>query len=377
MPKHLNGLYILIILMISISCKKSPSVINPIISTSTTTTTSVSDNPFPNSKLLGELTMATNDISGVGCMNKLFFAGYGGFNNQSKRMITVVDIFDLSNNTKESHNLSIGRKFIAVAATDSKVFFAGGWDNESVMNRIDIYDIPTNTWSTAELSIGRFNIGVAIWGNKIYFAGGTMTNELATSRIDIYDASTNSWSTAEMPWAGTNISTAVIGNKIIFAIGVKGTNIPHAQVYNTATNTWSIIFQPTRKQETTLDVLYDNVYFIGYSSVNNKDMTIIDVYNISTGKWETHAINQFKTKVQMAVSNSKIAFIGGILVKDGKGSRVMDIYNSVTGLWYTQSLSTDIVDETIISYNNKVYSAGGKINDGAKEINSVFVFDLN
>ena len=58
-------------------------------------------------------------------MNKLFFAGYGGFNNQSKRMITVVDIFDLSNNTKESHNLSIGRKFIAVAATDSKVFFAG------------------------------------------------------------------------------------------------------------------------------------------------------------------------------------------------------------------------------------------------------------
>ena len=232
--------------------------------------------------------------------NKIFFAG--GYNDYSLR--ATVDIYDLSTNSWSITQLSQARWGIAGGVIDNKVFFdggfiwvslGGGYYNPQLLGTVDVYDAASNSWSTASLSAPRYNIFPATTvEHKIFFAGGNcdLLMDCASNRIDIYDAATNTWSYEDyIPqtswwvlfsgigagnknywvtgdyWEGGKLveirdeithTTSYVclsgtlygspvrnGNKLIFPVSsipmwTQGFRLTHFDVYDLATNIWSI-----------------------------------------------------------------------------------------------------------------------------------------
>ncbi len=192
-------------------------------------------------------------VTATAAGNKVLFAG--GFRSYTRDdepydFLGIVDIYNLSTNTWSIAQLSEARAGMATAIVGNKVFFAGGYstnyaggffNNASYAtiysNRVDIYDATNNTWSTANLSEGRYGIQAVTIGNKIMFAGGYSKN-LYSDKVDIYDAATNTWTSASLSQPRVVSSTATVGNKVLFFTGYP----PRANVidiYDAATNTWS------------------------------------------------------------------------------------------------------------------------------------------
>ena len=257
--------------------------------------------------------------------NKIFFAG--GWNNNG----SVVDIYDVSANTWSTGQSSHARTGAMAGSINNKVLFAGGANIPDLFASVDIYEAATNSWSTASLSEPRYspqNFAYSapnppIIGQKIFFAVGQYCwiQDCPSNRIDIYDAAANTWSYEDyMPhvpgtylfsgiasgnknywvtgdyWQGGNLveirdeithaisyeclSGVLFGhpvkndNKLIFPVSISsmGTtsyNLTHFDVYDLATNSWSISKLPSPVSYHQLITVNNEIYEMGGYSVNN------------------------------------------------------------------------------------------------------------
>jgi N-acetylneuraminic acid mutarotase len=307
----------------------------------------------------------------VVCTNKLLFAG-GFVGLQGIR--DDVNIYDPQTNLVSTAKLSLPRNAITATSLNDVAFFAGGETNLnnvlSPSSRIDIYDLQTNTWSIAELSIPRSGIASGAVGNKVFFAGGKLSSGNVSDRIDIYDMDSKTWSTTKLSEARSNILSAVIGNKILFVGGFTGSVYSNtADVFDLKTNSWSTTKLTYPLSFGDAAILKNKIYFTGGGSV-------VQVYDNLLNTFSTLTLSESKNNIAIGVSNDKIAFIGGTTGYNDDISKRIEVYDPATNAWSYLDMEYDLAGESILSYNNFIFSAGGAINSWAFTIPGIFKFSL-
>lgn len=314
--------------------------------------------------------------------------------------------------------LSTARAGLATASAGSKILFAGGWEPGAHSTRVDIYDTITRIWSTAELSEAlRDGMVAASVGSKIFFAGGGDNDWFdMTSRIDIYDASTNSWSTAELSEPRKYLAAATAGNKVFFAGGGNWGNMltgsSAVDIYDNSTNTWTKANLSVGRYELTATAAGNKIYFAGGLENMYVGSNRIDIYDLATNTWSTSLLHEVKASPGSIAVNNKIFWAAGantpyqsgyhysnqVEIRDLttgvstfdcitpkaqfqtviKGDNIVffttwqadpnnnkfDIYNTTTNTWSVGMLPVNINGAAIISVNNTIYVAGGRINGG-------------
>lgn len=194
--------------------------------------------------------------------------------------------------------LSQPREMISIASAGNKILFAGGYLASSGIpekSRVDIYDLSNNTWSTAELSEGRYDMGVAVHQNKIFFAGGFKHTPsqvaLPTARIDIYNTSTNSWTIDSLTIARPPIGASV-EDKVIFAGGGIWDASPAADIYNTTSNLWFTTTLNAGRKIYSATTMGSKAFFAGGEYPNDGLTNKIDIYDASLEAWTTSSFSR-------------------------------------------------------------------------------------
>lgn len=212
----------------------------------------------------------------------------------------------------------------------------------------EAYDPVSNTWSTkSSMPTNRSEVQVSSLNGKIYVMGGRTAGASSTvNTTEVYDPTSNSWTTgAEMPYPVTLAATAAIDNNI-YVIGGQDEfysgpdlNIAITQIYNVATNTWSI----------------------GQS--------------ISQGGWQ--ATGTATTGVNAPM---KVYVIGGLDPKSDGPVTANEIYDPNTNSWTSGApfpTTHDYVTNTLaaVNLNDSIYAFGGisQANEGFYEITEQYI----
>lgn len=231
---------------------------------------------------VAHLSTAGNGIVAATVGNKVFFAGGdGGFSGNPDRSSTV-DIYDLISNTWSTASLgSEGKEGgHSAVAVNNKLYISGGgaWSsnfgNWFCTKRIDIYDNTTNSWSTSSLDEGKLlHAGIAVNG-KIYWAGGyTGSNPtiINSCSVEIKDINTGSVSiqqlSAPLTWSSTEGQAAVAKDGKIIFMGYHQPVTNKFDIYDIATNSWSIGILPFTIDAASI-ISINNTVFVAGGFVN-------------------------------------------------------------------------------------------------------------
>ncbi|KAA9040849.1 hypothetical protein FW778_02065 [Ginsengibacter hankyongi] len=274
-----------------------------------------------NSWTTAELSQAREGLTTAVLGNKIFFAGnYDLAEDGVSHGSSHVDIYDAISDTWTTAELSYARGEMSGAVAGNKVLFAGGFNSgngiaNSYPGTVDIYDVLNNSWSQSYLT-GRpagttLGIAATVIGNKIYFAGGyDPFFGRSTSKINVYDASKNTWSTSDLSIVRGYMASIAVGNKNYWAGGYNTTNetdeVVEIRDMNSGSSTFNCLFQPNAFFSA---VLKDNkiVFFTGDGAEKNK----FDVYDIATNTWSIGVLPQSITRAAIISVNNTIYVAGG------------------------------------------------------------------
>jgi N-acetylneuraminic acid mutarotase len=167
-----------------------------------------------------------------------------------------VDIYDLNANTWSTSLLSEEKMYFTAVTANNKIYFAGGETHGTptcngspfyASGRIDIYDNATNTWSTSFMQEGKVGFAAIEVAGKIYWAGGSTGNGCTYHEscvVEIKDAITGNSSiqqlSAPASWDNDEGQNAVVKNGKIVFMGDHQPDTNKFDIYDIATNSWSI-----------------------------------------------------------------------------------------------------------------------------------------
>ena len=266
----------------------------------------------------------------------------------------------LSANLVPFGTLSQARYGMGVGAGAGKIVFAGGYTT----TRVDIYDVNTQSWSTAELSEPRALVCVAAVGNKIFFAGGgyydppndRFSEWFSVYVMDIYDVTANAWSVVELPYGATYNQSAVVDNKIFFSDGYSNT----IHIYDLNIQSWSTTQLSDGRRDFSMVAANNKVYFAGGStySVSNNDLISvpsnrIDIYDNATNTWSVSSLAEAKSHTAGIAAAGKVYFAGGYNSNTNSTSCSVDIIDANTGAQSVQYLSGPSTGR-MATMNNKI-----------------------
>lgn len=264
---------------------------------------------------------------------KAMFAG--GLRSTSGASFTrTVDIYDGADgvtNRWSTALLSEGRGTLAAASVGTKALFAGGhryrfgigWE---YLDTVDIYDDTDGSWSTAQLSSNRSKIGAATAGTKALFAGGGSSGSTYWDVVDIYDDADGSWSTGALSQAREYITGISVGNKALFAGGRyydSGTVYSDVvDIYDATSDTWSAATLTQGRYLMAAASLGPYALFAG-GQIQGSSSDVIDVYDSRTGQWSTLELSLARSGLAGTTVGDYAIFAGG----SGAGSDgEVDIY---------------------------------------------------
>ncbi|HEU5164245.1 MAG TPA: hypothetical protein VFU29_01825 [Chitinophagaceae bacterium] len=250
--------------------------------------------------------------------NKIFFAGGDTINWDADDgwPVDSVDIYDATTNTWTVSHLSCAGYNIAAVAVGNKVLFAGGnpgYLSESGIYRgkqVDIFDVLNNTRSNATLTESKDRIAATTLNNKIFFAGGS-----GSKKIEIFDNATGSWSLDTMHEGKSFHGSIALDNKIFWAGGsdLLGNESRLVEIRNVITGSSSIqyLFDPARWENCLGQniLLKDNKIIFLRASGNSRDK--FDIYNIATNTWSIGLLPQAIPNFSSFISVNNTIYVAG------------------------------------------------------------------
>ncbi|MDI6841071.1 MAG: kelch repeat-containing protein [bacterium] len=151
-------------------------------------------------------------------IEKIYVIGGWAGNNPP---VAANEEYDPSTNTWTTKTpLPTPRQYLAVVATETRIYAVGGWDYSSMSRANEEYDPETNTWSIkADMPTARGNLGAATVMGKVYAIGGFSHSTPFETANEEYNPETDTWSTkAPMPTGRQHVAVVAVG-KNIYAIG--------------------------------------------------------------------------------------------------------------------------------------------------------------
>jgi N-acetylneuraminic acid mutarotase len=326
--------------------------------------------PLVNAQLkpIGTLSQTRTDVAVASAGNKILFAG-GLIPGTPSSFSSRVDIFDITTNSWTTAELSQARFGVIPAVHGNKIFFAGGYGSGYGSSRVDIYDAIVDTWTTADLRDARGEMGGAAAGNKVLFGGGfnwgNVTTDPFPTIVDIYDASNNSWSSSSLtdrPAGVTSgIAATAIGNKIYLAGGYdlfENRATSKINIYDASNNTWSTSDLSIARGNMASIAVGNKNYWAGGSSKTEFANEMVEIRDMNSGSSTFDCLFQPNATFSAVLKYNKIVFFTGYGAEKNK----FDIYDIATNTWSVGVLPQSITAAAIISVNNTVYVAGGKVN---------------
>jgi hypothetical protein len=336
----------------------------------------------------GTLSQARKGMAVASAGNKIVFAGGQTASGVSNR----VDILDLNTNQWSNATLSEARTNVATAVLGSKIFFAGGFFSSSngyvliKSGLIDIYDTQTDSWTSVQLGsiygvTGRYGYGEQLFGaaanGKVVFASNGDYNAY------IYDGTSNKWSISDAlypydPLGGSpiysGIAATAIGDKIYFAgsswMDNSQTGLPSwvegtIHIFNTQTNNWTTSHLQSEPRGWMAGIAVGNTNYWaggferpgGLNGVPSMSSNV-EMRDMTTGQSTSACLFQPNAKFSAVQKNNSIIFFTGA----GQRKDKFDIYNLDSKTWLIGVLPQSIESAAIISVNNTIYVAGGKVN---------------
>ena len=320
---------------------------------------------------LGNLSIGRTNIVTAATNNKILFAGgYSYIMDGTGIPMRRIDIYDINSNswsTKDLFEYPTWRADMGIAASNNKIFLAGGgfWGDDIYTNRVDIYNTSEDSWSADTLSEYVTGAAGVSAGNKVFFAGGFGFNNgyYWSNKVDIYDITTNTWTKNTLSERRGYISAVHAGNKIYFAGGQKndGNFLPSDRIdeYDLLTNSWSTSSLQEARAGMGVISFGNKVFFAGGQTPFGPSGKV-EIRDIVTGLTSISCINP-RGGLSAVLKDDKIVFFTGSGGDPGDGVH-FEIYNLTTDTWYTAVLDKSITHAAIISVNNVIYVAGGFVN---------------
>ena len=268
--------------------------------------------------------------------------------------------------------LSQARRAPASASVGGKVYFAGGESAGTALDVVDVYDEATGLWTLeSPLSVPRTFLAGAAVDHLVLFAGGTLDGVTETAVVDVLDTQTGTWSTATLSQARFWLSATTVGNKVMFAGGVTGglgsSSAPSAvvDVYDAAVGppssplAWSTTTLSVPRGDVAAVTVGDLALFAGGGD-SAGGLATVDVYDDSTGSWSVTSLSQARIVGQMATAavGTRAYFCGG-RIAGSTMSAVVDVYDASSGLWSVESLSVARGHLAAAAVGNSLLCAGG------------------
>jgi N-acetylneuraminic acid mutarotase len=186
-------------------------------------------------------------------------------------------------------------------------------------------------------------------GGKLYLLGGFGGG--SEGRVQIYNPATNTWSLgANMPFAAGSSASAVINGEIFVAGGIINDTTNLAAAYNPATNTWRTVASMPRGLNHTASATNGSKLYVfggrtGGNVVSNGEDTV-QVYDPATNTWTSNVtgaplapLPQARGGMGKAVFMDGEFYVIGGETLNGPGATSqfvynrVDIYNPITNTW--------------------------------------------
>jgi hypothetical protein len=259
--------------------------------------------------------------------------------------------------------------------------------NNTTSEPVNIYHPLTNTWTLDALSIPRNNIGVGSVDNKIFFAGGggpvlgipydIINNPLnasdLTSQIDVFNTITNTWSVLHLSEAKARVAVGSAGHVIAFSSGVLAgaffsTNI---DIYDNASNSWSVAQGLNSYGQAGAGAGNKIVFFGGGTSIAGVVDTRAQIYDVVSKTWTTEYLDYGAKDMAGAGACNTIIFAGGVN-QDNDPTDLVAIYDVIGDTWSIAHLSTTRGEGVFAAaLGNKIFIGGGT------NVQTVDVYDAN
>ncbi len=308
--------------------------------------------------------------------SKAYFAGgqLCGTNSFSSK----VEIYDAAMDTWDPpQELSVGRALIAAAATENKVLFAGGaifnWPASKLLSEVDILDVSACEWTVEHLSVPRMTSAVSK-GDIVLFAGGISEIIPATkftNIVDIYDAQTGTWTIDSLSEARDARAAVVVGDLAMFAGGYNGQTVSNTvDIYHFSTGEWTMDTLSLARGFLAATASGNKAYFAGGVTRENLSSDIVDVYDSKTGEWSVEHLwfpRSFLGNTNSTTVFDRAFFINGGLLNLNNlswsiGYDIVDNYSQENG-WGVFFLTRHKVNHTVVGIESgeigQVLVAGG------------------
>jgi N-acetylneuraminic acid mutarotase len=281
--------------------------------------------------------------------------------------------------------LSIGRKYLAAAATaDGSVFASGGSNSSGIaLTLVEAYDPGSNTWSpVASLPEARYALASASPGNGlVYVMGGIVPPATYTAAVDAYNPSTNSWTAvASMGSRRIGLAATAAGGKIYVAGGYGSTGsamnnvLATAEVYDPAANQWTPIASMThaRYMHALATGPDGRIYAIGGLDASNQRLASVEAYDPTTNQWtDVASLPSGRSDLAAVAGADGLIYVMGGMTSGGVQQTAL-AYDPKTDSWTdAPALSHARVDlAAAATPDGHVYAIGGTAYSGS-DLNSV------
>ncbi len=281
----------------------------------------------------GSSVMARHEAGAVATTNNTLYV-MGGRGNRP------VQSFNESLNRWLSHGkapvlmnhfqpVSIGNKVYVIGALKDD-----NYPREQPLEHIYIFDTSNHTWSRGSVipqNRRRGSVGAALHNGKIYLVGGNPTGHSgpAVNWFDEYDPNTDQWRVMpNAPRARDHVTVAVAGGKLVVAGGrrtahpnVWGDTEAKTDVFNFTTGRWETNADniPTQRAGTMAVAVGNEVVVIGGETLGSAQAhNDVEAFNVATGKWrKLQPMLEGRHSGGAAVLGNKIHVVSGNTTRGG------------------------------------------------------------
>jgi hypothetical protein len=326
---------------------------------------------------------------------ELVFFGGGEIATVAGTPSAQIDICNATNGSWTTATLSIPRADLVATSVGNFVMFGGGVNSsycfinlclDSPSSVVDIYNVKNNTWATATLSQARAGFAATSVGNLVLFGGGVNGSIIcfdslcfgSTSKVvDIYNVTSDTWATATLSQARYfHAATSVASRYALFAGGWNGTYGSNVvDIFDSLSGIWNTttLSQP---REYLAAASVDNLAFFGGGDDGTQTSNVVDIFNATSQTWSTATLSQNRTGLAATSFGDIVAFGGGTPDNNVTFSAVVDMYNMTSDVWFTANLSQPRAWLAATSSTDKIFFGGGWNSNSGGYVNTVDIFDI-
>lgn len=225
---------------------------------------------------------------------------------------------------------------------------------------VQIFNLSDNTWKLGSCSpFTTEQCSYSVYNEKIYVIGGA-SNSVQTGRVAIYNTTTDSWSTGKTMTYPVHAATAQTINGKIYVVGGRPANKNnYVQIYDIASNSWTVKTIPKGIFNSTSQAYNGEIYVIGgYDLTNNYNQ--VNIYNPVTNTWRNGTpMNVARRSLTSVLCENKIYVIGGVGTDSLDTVEILDLKTNTWSYGVNLTIKRAVPAATFV--NGKIYLMGGSI----------------